>query len=272
MRLDTLARKILPTRIRQSLGCWSLNVASRNTTLLRTYMRILHGYNASAIRACNGHTEYSYCGRLVKSPSDGTGSFFEIFHESVYDSIFTPQAGDTVIDVGAYVGMWTVRAAKAVGGKEGGKVIAIEPLLANRHWLYNNTGGLPVKVLPWIVSDKDGHERLYLSQATTCNSIVAKQEISLMLPCRTIDTIVAEENLDKVDFIKIDAEGAELKVLRGAVKTLYENDVKLSIASYHELPEGIPEAPELIRFLEKRDFKIQTNSGLRRYIYAEKAR
>lgn len=270
MKLDMIARRILPTKIRQAVGCWSLNVASKNTGLLRAYMRILHGYDARDIRSHNGHTEYYYRGRLIKSPPDGTGSFFEVFYERVYDSVLTPQTGDIVIDVGAYVGMWTVRAALAVG--RNGRVIAVEPSPHNQIWLRENTVGLPVAVLPWIVSDRDGHEALYVAKATTCHSTVARQSESVVLPCRTIDTIVADEKLAKVDFIKVDAEGAELKVLRGAVMTLHSNDVKLSIASYHKLPGGVPAAPELIRFLEKHGFRVVTDSGLRRYIYAEKTR
>lgn len=116
----------------------------------------------------------------------------------------------------------------------------------------------------------DGIEILYISKATTCHSTVAKQSQSIRMPCRTIDTIVSDEKLPKVDFIKIDAEGAELKVLMGAVKTLRDNDLKLSIASYHKLPEGVAEAPELINFLEQQGYKVETESGLRRYLYAHK--
>ena len=268
MRLDRIVRRILPSKIRQSLGCRSLNMVSRNTTLLRAYMFILHGYDASSIKSYNGYVQYRYRGRWIKSPPDGTGSFFEVFYDSVYDSVLTPRLGDTVIDVGAYTGMWTVRAACTVGEK--GVVVAVEPSESNRGWLYDNTVGLPVIVLPWVVSDRDGHEALYISKATTCHSTVEKQGKSMSLPCRTIDTIVKEERLGKVDFIKIDAEGAELKVLAGAVGTLRNNNVRLAIASYHELPGGIPEAPTLIAFLEVQGFKVVTDSGLRRYIYAWK--
>ncbi len=269
MRIDNLLRRVLPPKIRVVLGCWSLNIACHSMLLLRPYVRILHGYRIYNMRLVDGHTEYLYHGRIIKSPSDGTGSFFEVFYDKVYDSVMTPQVGDTVIDVGAYVGMWTVRAACAVGGT--GRVIAVEPLESNRLFLRENVVGLPVTVLPWVVSDMDGVEILYISKATTCHSTVAKQVESVSLPCRTIDTIVSEQKLGKVDFIKIDAEGAELKVLVGAVETLRNNDVKLSIASYHKLPEGVAEAPVLIDFLEKQGYKVKTESGLRGYIYAEKA-
>ena len=63
-----------------------------------------------------------------------------------------------------------------------------------------------------------------------------------------IDDWVNSNNLKKVDFIKMDIEGAELDALRGAIETLKRFRPKLAIALYHR-PEDIYEIPELLMSL-----------------------
>ena len=64
------------------------------------------------------------------------------------------------------------------------------------------------------------------------------------VPLTTVDKLVAELKLPRVDFIKMDIEGAEPKALAGARDTLAKFKPRLSIASYHEPdhPRTIPAA------------------------------
>jgi FkbM family methyltransferase len=267
MRLDSVARKYLSPKLRQSVGCWSLNVVSHNEWMLQTYIKLLHGYRADNLTVEKGCTVYNYLDRVIKAPVNAAGVFLEIFVDDVYDGV-PLRKGDVAIDVGAYVGMWSVKAAIAVG--RNGKVVAVEPSDENRKWLVGNIEGLPVAVVPVVVSDKNGTEKFYVSNVTSCNSIVYKQSKSIELPSRTIDQIVVDEHLPHVDFIKVDAEGAELKVLRGAIETLKGNNVRLAIASYHETAEGVPEVDEVVRLLNGLGYRTWHTDGLRRYTYAEK--
>ena len=267
MRLDSVARRYLPAKLRQSVGCWSLNVVSHNERALQTYIRLLHGYRADNLSVGKGCTEYLYMDRVIKAPINAAGVFLEIFMDNVYDGVALKK-GDVAIDVGAYVGMWSVKAAVAVG--KGGKVLAVEPLEETRKWLGKNVEGLNITVLPWVVSDRNGTEKLYVSNVTSCNSIVYKQAKSIDVEAKTIDQIAIDEKLPHVDFIKVDAEGAELKVLQGAVKTLMNNNVKMAIASYHETAEGVPEVDEVVKFLGQVGYMTWHTDGLRRYTYAVK--
>ena len=236
---------------------------------LGPYIKLLHGYSPEHLTVGDGYTEYEYQGRKIKSPPDGTGSFFEVFHEHVYDQWVTPVKGDVVFDVGAYVGMWSVRAAVAVGEK--GRVFAVEPSPENQRWLNDNVTGLPVTVLPYLASNRSGTETLYMAKQGSCNSTVLKNGQAVEMECHNIDWIAWKYQIDAVDFIKIDAEGAELKVLEGAWRIL-RRGTKLAIASYHDLPDGTPEYPQIVKFLARLGYEIETESGLRRYIYARKER
>lgn len=266
MRLDTIARKILPTKLRQSIGCWSLNVACHNTALLKAYMKVLHGYSIDNISARNGYTQYKYNSHIIKSPYEGTDSFLEVFIDEVYDSVISPKENGICIDVGAYVGMWSIKASTKAS-----QVIAIEAAKNNIEWLIENTDSIKnITCLNYAVSNKDGYEILYINKTSSCNSITSMNGFPVQVPCRKLDTIAKELKLDKVDFVKVDAEGAELKVLQGAEEILKGN-VKLSIASYHDLSDGHPEYTVIESYLKDRGFKVMNDSGLRRYIYATKA-
>jgi len=80
---------------------------------------------------------------------------------------------------------------------------------------------------------------------------------------KTLDQVVGELGLSKVDFIKIDVEGAELDVLKSATKTLEENSVFLAITAYHT-PESVQ---EVSRYLQEKGFRT---FSLFQYVYAFK--
>jgi FkbM family methyltransferase len=62
----------------------------------------------------------------------------------------------------------------------------------------------------------------------------------------TIDTLVAELKLPRVDFIKMDIEGAEQKAIAGARGTILQNTPRLALCTYH-LPGDAVAIPQLIR-------------------------
>ena len=62
----------------------------------------------------------------------------------------------------------------------------------------------------------------------------------------TIDDFVREKNIPKVDFIKMDIEGAELDALKGAINTIKTFKPKLAICIYHK-PEHFYEIPTFIK-------------------------
>lgn len=144
--------------------------------------------------------------------------------------------GMTVIDVGANSGVYTFSAAKRVG--ETGKVIAIEPFQGCVTCLRETSrkNNFPwVKVCEAAASHKPGELFLNLHGASELNEIqsidVAPSGNFQKVDCITLDSLIALENLTRVDLIKIDAEGHETAVLQGAAQMiaqfspilLYEN-------------------------------------------------
>ena len=85
---------------------------------------------------------------------------------------------------------------------------------------------------------------------------------------RTVDSIADELSLPKVDFIKMDVEGAEVDTLRGAVKTLWNNDVRLAIETYHLTNNREQTNKQVTEFLNQLGYKVIVEEE---YIYANRS-
>ena len=146
--------------------------------------------------------------------------------------------GDIVLDCGAHVGVFT-RKALGLGAK---LVVAIEIAPVNLECLRRNFAAEiasgKVIVYPKGVWDKDDTLVLHLKKYTACYSLLFKGsgkrgDAPTPVPVTTIDKIVAELGLARVNFIKSDIEGAERNMLAGAAKTLERFKPRMAIAGYH---------------------------------------
>lgn len=141
------------------------------------------------------------------------------------------------IDIGAHIGKYTVPIAKKLGNK--GKVVAIEPDPDNfRALLQNIAVNNLYNVIPIqaACSSDNGETLLYKHPCDPSgNSIVHKSRRSIVVQTKTLDTIVKELGVTDVRLIKIDVEGAELDVLKGARNTLSKfDDLTIVIESRHK--------------------------------------
>ena len=195
--------------------------------------------------------------------------FVEIFHYEVYDRLFRLQKGDVVIDVGAHVGMFTIKAARQVG--EEGLVIAIEPEPRNLMLLEQNVKGnnlSNVVIVGKAVSESPDRGKLYLGDDSYGHSLAWQTPRFVEVEIDSLDNIVSRLKLERVNFIKIDVEGMELEVLKGAEKILGRAGVKLAIAAYHRLANGEPELPRVVSHLKERGMGVHITED-NHYIYAQ---
>jgi FkbM family methyltransferase len=113
---------------------------------------------------------------------------------------------------------------------------------------------IPLKI---ALSERDGTGKLYINPCSTDHSLLTENNENFsftQVQIRTLDKLLEELNIKKIDIIKIDTEGAEMPILRGAEKTLKNNPkAKMIVASYH-YPREIEEVQS---FLEKRGFKTE---------------
>ncbi|MGE5646759.1 MAG: FkbM family methyltransferase [Acidobacteriota bacterium] len=158
--------------------------------------------------------------------------------------------GDIVLDCGANVGVFTRVALKA-GAK---KVVAIEIAPENLECLRRNfkeeIAAGSVVLYPKGVWDKDDFLTLNVDpQNSAADSVVMRPESSRQGPrveLTTIDKLVGELKLERVDFIKMDIEGAEQHALRGGRATIAAYHPRMSLSAYHR-PDDPVKIPELVK-------------------------
>ncbi|NCD70751.1 FkbM family methyltransferase [Mucilaginibacter agri] len=134
----------------------------------------------------------------------------------------------TVLDIGGNIGWYTNHIAAILSD---GKVFGIEPIPETFAKLSNNValnGFGNIKLENFAFSDKKDKIKFYYSPlmpgASSAANITENSEIQ-ELECitNTVDAYVEENNIDKIDFIKCDVEGAEFMVFKGAKDILSQH-------------------------------------------------
>ena len=191
---------------------------------------------------------------------------FSLLREQLVDHIYTKlyelKKGDTVVDAGAHIGVFTVFAAKSVG--DDGEVIAIEPEKKNLGSLRKNIeiNSLDnVAVVPKGLWDGRSKKRLYLTRSSVGHSLIHSSDKTEEIEVDTLDNILEGLGVSKVDFIKMNIEGAEIQALRGMKKTLKSSGVKLIIEAHH-LVNRVPTYKIIIPWLERAGFDVHEEGGV----------
>lgn len=149
---------------------------------------------------------------------------WEPFEVSLFEDSITP--GMVVVDIGANLGYYTLRAARAVGSQ--GRVIAFEPDTRNLVLLKRNiaANGFEdrVTVVSAAVSDKSGSIQLFCDDhnfgAHSTTRANANSTAAINVAAVTLDEALSDLDIDRVDVLKFDAQGAEGAIFAGATRVL----------------------------------------------------
>lgn len=159
--------------------------------------------------------------------------------------------GMTFIDAGANMGDFTLQAARLVGSS--GRVIAIEPAPENYSYLQRSielNGYSHARALPIALSDTDGTASLQILGLSTAHTLapLPPQYVypRVTVPTRKLDSVVAEQQLQRVDMVKIDVQEVEIEVLRGAEQTLRANP---QLVMFLDLPKRLEMRRAIAEFL-----------------------
>src|SRR5215211_3000966 len=191
-------------------------------------------------------------------------------HENdIIEHNFTPKEGDIVIDVGAHIGPYTLKASKRVGLN--GKVIAIEADpgnfdILNRNIQLNKLTN--VIALNYAAYSKEDKIRLYLLQDesswTKYNTVMTdragNEKKFVEVKANTLDYLLQSIGIkhEQVNWIKIDVEGAEFDVLKGAKDILSKSkDISLLIEIHNLTTNNTTLYEPIKEFLNSYNFKIE---------------
>lgn len=127
--------------------------------------------------------------------------------------------GQNVVDIGANYGLYALSMARAVG--QSGRVWAFEPASATASLLGQSVLANDfdhVTVEPYAVSEAEGTAQLTMHGHAECNALVrdaAPAQATETVRLVTLDSYAEDHDWPQIDFIKIDAEGEEVNILRG---------------------------------------------------------
>jgi FkbM family methyltransferase len=172
--------------------------------------------------------------------------------------------GMTVLDLGAHQGLYTLLASLRVGPS--GKVISFEPSRRERrslrlHLTLNRRSNVMVQGL--ALGEENGEADLYVVNGTArgCNSLrppdVHGGTTTVRVQVVRLDDWLADHQIDHVDFVKMDIEGAELGALKGAARLLERRPRPVILAEVQDartLPWGY-RAKEVVDYLIDKDYR-----------------
>jgi FkbM family methyltransferase len=127
----------------------------------------------------------------------------EIFRDKLYEQFFEVQEGDIVLDVGASIGPFTY----SILDKNPSKVICVEPSPVEHPTLEKNTQNGPVTIIKKALTPNDGE--VILNEVFGMDNHL-KEEVKL--EGISFDTLLKENDLDRIDFLKTDCEGGEYSI------------------------------------------------------------
>jgi len=184
---------------------------------------------------------------------------------------YVPGGGWVVLDVGAHVGIYSLWVSRLVGD---GFVIAFEPNPIAYRWLTSNielNGATNIKALPYALGDKITRQRLYIAGGNIgasslimnhiINSPASKYSIvgEFVVPVVTLDYVIDKsmeivgKSIRYVDLVKVDVEGYEMKVLKGAEETLQKGLISKFVIEVHIDQIN---TKELIKYLDDYGYKL----------------
>ena len=189
----------------------------------------------------------------------------EVYEPEVWAHIMTHlRPSDTIADVGAFIGLYTVSLAKRVGTL--GKIIAYEPdpdncAVLKAHLALNKVTAR-VEVVEAVVSDRVGNVSFQIGEASQSRVAATATGNTRTMSSVTLDQMFAHRPLD---MLKIDVEGHEEAVLRGAASVLQSHEraprvIYVEVHPYAWATVGTS-STSLLRFLRGYGYEVATLDG-----------
>ena len=189
---------------------------------------------------------------------------WEIWRAKVYDDVRIPIGeGDIVVDMGAHIGAFAVRAARLA---HHGQVYAYEASAKNYALLTENrqlNGLKNLHIENCAVSDRCGVMPLYTPAGNSILGSLLQETSSFkeMVQAKTFSAIIAEHALEQIDFLKVDVEGSEFDILFDCSdETLAK--IRHLVIEYHDFVGYKRSHLDLVNLLNLHGFRVVVEKGI----------
>ena len=205
-------------------------------------------------RVRNAVFHYGY--NIARDEHDRFAFLFSGGHEvhlrALAESGFAPRL---IVDIGANSGEWT-RTALSVWPKA--RAILVEPNALHANALRTLAGALNATVSTDLLGAEDGREVdfhvMKASSATGSSVFPERSDVARTVErrrLRSLDSLLAGE---PADLLKIDTQGYELEILKGAARSLPKAKAVILETSLIEINEGCPLLHEVVAYMHERGF------------------
>ena len=188
-------------------------------------------------------------------------------HEPLSTKLFKDilKQGMTCLDIGSNIGYYVCLENKIVG--QNGKIIAIEPSPINFKYLQKNINlqnTTNIELFNFACGNKDGTIDFLVSNRSNWSRVVSDDLIdappdaileTISLPIKKLDSFIHEQDIKKLDFVRMDVEGYELNILDGMKETLRRFKHLLQI-EVHLFILGIESTRKLLNIFKNLGYTI----------------
>ena len=197
----------------------------------------------------------------------------EVWTYQIYNpNEFDLHKEDIVVDIGAHIGTFSVYAASK---SPQGCVYSYEPVVENFDFLKRNiklnnlTNVIPINK---GVFRSRGQVKVYSSSSLATYSVYGKGKGTRYVKVIGLKDVFTDNSLKKIDFLKLDCEGAEYEILFNTPKE-YIDKINKIVLEYHEGDPIKYSHHDLLNFLRNHNLKTKlliTGKGTNGLIYAQK--
>jgi len=199
--------------------------------------------------------DYKYNNPKDKDPAL---SLYEIFITKIYDKFFEVNKGDVVVDIGGNLGLFSYYSLC----KEAKQVYCFEPSPQSYNCIIENFNLDNLVVEESAVGAKDGKVTFNINPESSINSsMFASDENSQTITCKSINlnNYIKTNNIEKIDYLKIDCEGAEYEIIESLDEQYLTNNIDKICLEYHLNKNG--EINTILNKLKKCGFDVNFEYG-----------
>lgn len=185
-------------------------------------------------------------------------TIYDVFIDNCYDAENCKvESGDIVMDIGANIGLFSYYSIL----KGASKVYAFEPGLSQAYAIRDNFGTLPIVVEQKAVSKKNGTLKLRKHKTVSVLTDIFSEEENddfeiVECPCINLSYYCDINNINKINFLKMDCEGAEYEIFDTLSDDFLENSIdKIHMEFHLNINDKVL---EIVNRLKKCGFEVKS--------------
>jgi len=203
----------------------------------------------------------------MKTISHDTGISSELLiygnHEPLTTEIILDELSEGMIciDIGSNIGYYALLESKKIG--KNGNVLAIEPSPENFSTLVYNIklqNDQNINAFNFAIGDKNDEIEFLISKKSNWskvkdeNDIIESEDKIIKIPLKTLNSFVKDNQLEKIDLLRMDVEGYENNIIDGAIEVLTKFKPKIMV-EIHKMIMGKKKTREILEKLKKLNYE-----------------